>query len=207
MTRLPKLSDSWARSSKEPLPSSAFVSTGPDKLREGERNVGLAKLAGHLWRAGLSLETLRAALHSENQSRCNPPLETDEVDRIAASVASYPQPANSLSDDKAEFVMRAVLDRSYAGGAHLIHAADQQFWRFDGKQWVPISRSVLEGIVLDTIQALSLPRSGTASILKQTVSLLAAKTAVPDDRLRFLSPPEPVLTSPTASSGSSLMAR
>ena len=29
MTRLPKLSDSWVWSSKEPLPSSAFVSTGP----------------------------------------------------------------------------------------------------------------------------------------------------------------------------------
>jgi P4 family phage/plasmid primase-like protien len=194
VAKLAVLPTGWLdRPADDPPVSPEAGTTGLNILREGERNKGLASLAGHLRNAGLFHEGLRAALVAENQARCQPPLEADEVDRIAASISTYPALASSPGDDKAEFVMRAVLDRHYANGAHLIHAADQQFWRFDGKRWAPISRAVIEGVILDTIQALSLPRSGTASILKQTVSLLAAKTAVPDDRLRFLAPPEPVL--------------
>lgn len=61
----------------------------PKLLRKGERNTHLTSLAGTMRRPGMGLEGIRAALQKENESRCVPPLESDEIDRIAASVMRY----------------------------------------------------------------------------------------------------------------------
>jgi hypothetical protein len=57
---------------------------------EGGRNTLLTSIAGTLRRRGLGESSLCAALSGINQSSCKPPLDQDEVMRIAKSVSRYP---------------------------------------------------------------------------------------------------------------------
>jgi hypothetical protein len=60
-----------------------------DPIPSGQRNQALASLAGSMRRVGSNGATIRAALHAANVTRCNPPLPSQEVDSIAASIAKY----------------------------------------------------------------------------------------------------------------------
>jgi putative DNA primase/helicase len=55
----------------------------------GERNQGLASLAGTMRRRGMTAREIAAALHVVNSERCRPPLAPSEVDRISQSVGRY----------------------------------------------------------------------------------------------------------------------
>ena len=55
----------------------------------GQRNETLTSLAGTMRRRGMAENAIRAALHVENQTKCDPPLPLEEVDRIAGSVSRY----------------------------------------------------------------------------------------------------------------------
>lgn len=59
-------------------------------IPEGNRNATLASLAGTMNRRGMSKVAIVAALHAENQARCDPPLDDEEVEGIAASIGRYP---------------------------------------------------------------------------------------------------------------------
>lgn len=67
----------------------------PQPFGEGGRNAALARLAGKLRRDGLSQSAIEGALLSTNAERCVPPLDDDEVRRIARNIGRYP--AGSLS--------------------------------------------------------------------------------------------------------------
>jgi hypothetical protein len=55
----------------------------------GSRNVTLTSLAGAMRQYGMTREAIAAALHAENRARCEAQLPSDEVERIATSVARY----------------------------------------------------------------------------------------------------------------------
>lgn len=59
-------------------------------IAQGARNSSLASLAGSMRCRGMTEAAIFAALLSENQERCDPPLPDDEVRTIVASVAGYP---------------------------------------------------------------------------------------------------------------------
>jgi hypothetical protein len=59
-------------------------------IQAGERNTALTSLAGSWRRQGLDAVALTEKLLQANARRCRPPLEEDEVRRIAERVASYP---------------------------------------------------------------------------------------------------------------------
>ena len=63
--------------------------TDHEAIPEGRRNDALASIAGHLRSIGLNPSAIAAALHEVNTQRCTPPLESHEVDRIAASIGRY----------------------------------------------------------------------------------------------------------------------
>ena len=65
-------------------------SASPDVIREGGRNMELARIAGSLRSNGLGQGELQEALRAINRDRVVPPLFEAEVDAIAASVARYP---------------------------------------------------------------------------------------------------------------------
>lgn len=72
---------------KPPKPSKSESSER--RIYEGRRNTTLTSLAGKLRWAGLSEESICAALLTENQQRCEPPLDADEVRAIAKSISRY----------------------------------------------------------------------------------------------------------------------
>jgi putative DNA primase/helicase len=66
-----------------------------DRIPKGERNKALASIAGTMRRRGMGEAEILAALAVTNAQRCQPPLETEEVEKIAASVARY-EPADNV---------------------------------------------------------------------------------------------------------------
>ncbi|HSH30848.1 MAG TPA: bifunctional DNA primase/polymerase [Thiohalobacter sp.] len=71
-------------------PGQAAAQAAGDTIPEGRRDDTLASLAGSMRRRGLSAEEIAPTLHAINESRCRPPLDRADVDRIAASVGRYP---------------------------------------------------------------------------------------------------------------------
>jgi putative DNA primase/helicase len=66
-----------------------------ERIPPGERNGVLTSLAGTMRRRGMGEAEILAALQVANEQRCQPPLETAEVETIAASVARY-EPADNV---------------------------------------------------------------------------------------------------------------
>jgi hypothetical protein len=64
------------------------VLSGP--IRDGQRNVTLASVAGSLRSRGLDAETICSVLLGVNQHRCEPPLAETEVVDIGRSICRYP---------------------------------------------------------------------------------------------------------------------
>lgn len=60
-----------------------------EPFREGQRNCGLASLAGAMRRKGMAPRSIRAALLEENKARCVPPLPDAEVLKIGESISRY----------------------------------------------------------------------------------------------------------------------
>jgi hypothetical protein len=69
-------------------------------LPERQRNVGLARIAGHLWNRLETLQELEGELLEANARLCDPPLPNDEVLAIARSISRYPQKTPSANDNE-----------------------------------------------------------------------------------------------------------
>jgi putative DNA primase/helicase len=67
-----------------------------ERIPEGGRNKTLASLAGSMRRRGAGEAAILAALQVTNAERCIPPLEADEVAKIAASVSRYEPASDSV---------------------------------------------------------------------------------------------------------------
>ena len=61
-----------------------------ESIRESRRNLSLTSVAGSLRNRGLDLETILTVLIEVNRLRCVPPLDDEEVTRIARSIGRYP---------------------------------------------------------------------------------------------------------------------
>lgn len=75
-------------------PKGPAASVG-ERIPSGERNKALTSLAGTMRRRGMGEGEILAALQVSNEQRCQPPLEAEEVEKIAASVAKY-EPADNV---------------------------------------------------------------------------------------------------------------
>src|SRR5215211_1645618 len=67
-----------------------------EHIPPGKRNDTLASLAGSMRRRGMGQGEILAALRVTNEQRCQPPLDNEEVEKIAASVAGY-EPAGDVA--------------------------------------------------------------------------------------------------------------
>lgn len=87
----------WLLAEVEKLnPSKAIAEPIPDSIEEGSRNDTLTSFAGSMRQRGASEEVILAALVTLNSEICVPPLEEDEVEGIARSVAGYPTGGDGL---------------------------------------------------------------------------------------------------------------
>jgi hypothetical protein len=67
----------------------------PDAMPAGMRIAHLTRLAGSMRRRGMTEASITAALMTENEARCRPPLLDGDVRRIARSVGRYaPDPSS-----------------------------------------------------------------------------------------------------------------
>ncbi len=66
-----------------------------ERIPAGRRNKDLTSLGGSMRRRGMGEAEILAALQVANEQRCEPPLEAEEVKKIAASVARY-EPAGNV---------------------------------------------------------------------------------------------------------------
>lgn len=69
----------------------------PEKIAEGARNQWMASIAGTMRRRGMSRQAIEAALQMENKVRCVPPLDHEEISRIAISINRYPAVVEGVS--------------------------------------------------------------------------------------------------------------
>jgi hypothetical protein len=100
-------------------------------LLEGERNDGLARLAGG-WRSkGLGVEELTAALLVANGKQCRPPLPESEVQGIARSIERYPPRSPS---DNLERAAKPVRNWPSPLGDAAYHGLAGEFVRLVGPQ-------------------------------------------------------------------------
>lgn len=68
--------------------------TLPDKIESGGRNTMLTRVAGSFRRNGLEYKEILDSLVVVNESRCDPPMDTSDLEQIARSVCRYdPAPA------------------------------------------------------------------------------------------------------------------
>lgn len=74
-----------------PVPVLPESNTTPvsNTINEGERNNYLKSIAGKLLNTKLSNDAIKAALIEENKTKCNPPLNLDEVEKIYNSTINY----------------------------------------------------------------------------------------------------------------------
>ena len=63
----------------------------PDKIKKGERDNTLFRYASHLRSVGRSDEEIMAAVAGVNAMRCEPPVDTRDVERIVRSACRYEQ--------------------------------------------------------------------------------------------------------------------
>lgn len=87
----------------------------PGSIKCGERDNELTRWAGMLRGSGLSYEEMRAALHVINETRCEEPLDVDDIERIAASIGSKPR-GDALKHAKAIEAFAAVKAESDSRG-------------------------------------------------------------------------------------------
>jgi hypothetical protein len=98
------------------------ASAGQDVVEQGQRNNYLIRQAGGMRRKGMGKKAILAALLAENDERCKPPLDEEEVGRIAESAAHYkPQPdAKRGPKDSTKLL-------NLAAEAELFHYGDQGY--------------------------------------------------------------------------------
>ena len=70
----------------------------PDKVSEGTRNDTLFKIACSFQGRGLADSTIIAAVKSENQNRCVPPLDDIEVEKIVESALRLPKGSMNITN-------------------------------------------------------------------------------------------------------------
>jgi hypothetical protein len=70
----------------------------PEVIPEGEREFQLSSLAGSMRRRGASAAVILAAIREMNEEQCVPPLEDDDLERIAHSIARY-DPVDQPGED------------------------------------------------------------------------------------------------------------
>ena len=79
---------------------------GSVPIREGARNGTLFTFACMLRAKGLSFKELAAALAARNAERCVPPLDDNEIAKIAESAAKYPDGMEPLRSQSGSLVVR-----------------------------------------------------------------------------------------------------
>lgn len=146
----------------------------PKTATAGGRNTLLTRQAGKLRRQGFMADEIEAALLKYNQNRCVPPLDDDEVRKIAKSVSRYAPAQVPTDDELADAWLGKHPDTVYGLG---------EFRRYQDGCWplIPLSQVEAE---LELIQEAAKRDGYKPSFykLKSIMELARIKCTVPSDR-------------------------
>jgi len=186
------LPDSWLQFIKAgtQVPSEPVTRDG-DAIPEGSRNIELARVAGKLRRAGLSETEMLAPLREVNASRCRPPLDEEEVAKIARNVAQYPEGPELR--DEGQKVAQALLDAEFSGGQWLRCEPEGHFWSWAKTHWAVISDKILQQKILNIVVAKFSSAKSAKTLVNEVFALLQMMQARDDDALHFASEPPNVV--------------
>lgn len=98
-----------------------------DVVEDGERNTTLTSLAGTLRRRGLDAEIIEITLAAVNERRCDPPLDADEVAKIARSVAKYSPAPQAAPLQREHSLFPPGSEHNRPGTSAHIHALNDRF--------------------------------------------------------------------------------
>jgi putative DNA primase/helicase len=74
--------------------------------------------------------------------------------------------------DIAERIMRLTLDTNFKGGKHLVLGPGDEFYRYTGRVWAPISDRAVERLVLEAIQLERGHNRATVPLVSQVLRLI-----------------------------------
>lgn len=152
-----------------------------ERIPRGRRNRELTSAAGTMRRRGLEEPEIRAALEVMNERRCDPPLEAEEVEKIAGSISRYEPERNGagllVGGTRASGEREQSFNRTDLGNAErLIHRHGRNLrycwlWAkwlvWDGRRWVKDDSGEVYRLAKETV----------ASIYREAA-------AAPDDETR-----------------------
>jgi len=112
------------------------LSAVSNTIAEGSRNMTLTKVAGAMKARNMSVEEIGEQLKNINQKRCMPPLEIDEVLRIASSIGRYvPNDSNrSLEESLTDTGNAERFNNRYSSTVKYVHDWGK-FIIFNGHYW------------------------------------------------------------------------
>ncbi|MDA1109095.1 MAG: bifunctional DNA primase/polymerase [Nitrospinae bacterium] len=91
-------------------------------------------------------------------------------------------------------IAEQTLVQHFAGGEHLIRAADKSFWKYTGTHWERATDEQVKKLILELVQQNVDPSLISYShAADQALSLLKAKQAKEGDPLRFTKEPKPII--------------
>lgn len=157
----------------QPTPGPRHTANGDGTIPNGQRNSTLASLAGTMRRRGMGEVAIRAALLEENDARCDPPLDADEVRRIAESVGRYtpaepvtPRYAPNADDHEQEKAEQTGARRNLTDlgnaerlrdkfGGRIRHCAALDVWLiWDGTRWKQDEQREIHHRGAETVRAI-----------------------------------------------------
>ena len=167
-----------------------------EQIPGGRRNRELFSIAGSMRRRGLNEAEILGALKVTNEQRCRPPLEAEEVAKIASSASRYdpaplapPKPStNGAGHDKPPErkgqppTHDELRDRWIAGKPDRAHGLGE--WRiYEGGTWSPASDTAIKAEIAAEIERAK-PEGikPTASTLASVTELARVKAYVTDER-------------------------
>lgn len=121
-----------------------------ETFAKGERNDQLFRLAASLQAQGLSDDAITAAVHAENDSKCNPPLGKREVDSIIKSATKYQkgheESEESLPEDLDDLSEGAITEKRIISKLYALHAVDSKRYTRDDIGAANLLSDVLKGV-------------------------------------------------------------
>jgi hypothetical protein len=145
--RLPALPEAWLARLRERRAQRATTPLSErlaEPVPEGERHDALVALAGKLRGAGLDDAAVLAAISAVNETRCDPPLPQEEVEKIACSTAHWaPNPTLRLAARRPAGAGAGAGDGDAAGDTAAPAADGDNTDRHGGRRGPPLCWSGL----------------------------------------------------------------
>ena len=114
-------------------------------IPEGQRNSTLLSLAGSMRHRGMMEGEIESALMAVNQGRCQPPLDDDEVQKIAKSISRYQVGKNTPLTDTGNAELLAELNGDDLRYDHI----GRRWLCWNGNFWRPDKDGLLYRLAIE----------------------------------------------------------